>query len=393
MTNWQELEAKYYVKVFSRLPMVLVRGEGVRVWDETGKSYLDLVAGLAVNVLGHVHPKVTEAICKQAKTLIHTTNLYYTMPQLELAKLLVDNSCADRVNFGNSGAEANEGAIKLARKYGRINRNGAYEVISMHNSFHGRTLATIAATGQEKFQKPFLPMPDGFRHVPFNDLDALKAATSEKTAAVLLEVVQGESGVHLGDHDYIVGVREWCDSQGLLLMFDEIQTGLGRTGKFLAYELHGVEPDVFTLAKGLAGGVPIGAVLAKEKASVFELSDHGSTFGGNPLATAAGVATVTTIFEEGLIDNAAKMGAYIIEQLRALQAKHDVIQTIRGVGLMTAFDLKRDVAPALVRAAMAEGVILNYTSAKTVRMIPPLIISKADVDEAMAVIDRLLPTV
>jgi len=392
MANWQELESKYYMKVFSRLPVVLVRGEGVRVWDENGKSYLDLVAGLAVNVLGHVHPKVTDAICKQAKTLIHTTNLYHTVPQLELAELLVENSCADRVFFGNSGAEANEGAIKLARKYGRLNRDGAYEVISTFNSFHGRTLATIAATGQEKFQKPFLPMPDGFKQVPFNDLEAMKAATTEKTAAVLIEIVQGESGVHPADHDYVVGLREWCDKQGLLLMLDEIQTGLGRTGKFLAYELHGIKPDVFTLAKGLAGGVPIGAVLATEKASVFELSDHGSTFGGNPLATAAGVATVKTIFEEGLVQNAADVGAYALEKARALQAKHDVVDEVRGVGLMIAFDLKRDIAPALVQAALKEGVILNNTSAKTIRMIPPLIVTKSDMDEAFATIDRLLPT-
>jgi acetylornithine/N-succinyldiaminopimelate aminotransferase len=392
MVNWKELESQYYMKVFSRLPIVLVRGEGMRVWDENGKSYLDLVAGLAVNVLGHVHPKVTEAICKQAKILVHTTNLYHTMPQLELAKLLVENSCADRVFFGNSGAEANEGAIKLARKYGRMNRGGAYEVISTHNSFHGRTLATIAATGQEKFQKPFLPMPDGFKQVPYNDLDAMKAATTEKTAAVLIEIVQGESGVHPADHDYVVGLREWCDQQGLLMMLDEIQTGLGRTGKFLAYELHGIKPDVFTMAKGLAGGVPIGAVLATEKASVFELSDHGSTFGGNPLATAAGVATVNTIFEEGLIDNAAKVGAYAVEKAKALKAKHDVVDEIRGVGLMIAFDLKRDIAAPLVRAALAEGVILNNTSAKTIRMIPPLIVTKSDMDEAFDTIDRLLPT-
>ncbi|HEY8884058.1 MAG TPA: aminotransferase class III-fold pyridoxal phosphate-dependent enzyme, partial [Chloroflexota bacterium] len=257
--HWQELEKKYYMHTFNRQPVVLVRGEGARVWDESGKSYLDMVAGLAVNVLGHCHPAVVEAITAQANKLIHTTNLYYTTPQLELAELLIENSCADRVFFANSGAEANEGALKLARKWGRLNRDGAYEVITAINSFHGRTLATLAATGQEKFHKPFAPMPDGFLSVPFNDLEAIKAATSPKTCAIMLEVVQGESGVNIADRDYLAGVRKWCDEQGLLLIFDEIQAGLGRTGKWLSFEHYGVEPEVYTLAKGLAGGVPIGA--------------------------------------------------------------------------------------------------------------------------------------
>ena len=392
MPNWHELEQKYYMRVFSRLPVVLVRGEGTRVWDESGKAYLDMCAGLAVNVLGHCHPAVVEAVCKQARTLIHTTNLYYTIPQLELAELLVQNSCADRVFFGNSGAEANEGAIKLARKWGRLNRDGAYEIISAENSFHGRTLATIAATGQAKFQTPFLPMPDGFRQVPFNDLEALKAATSAKTCAVLLEVIQGESGVNVGDHDYVVGVRKWCDEQGLLLILDEIQTGLGRTGKFLAYQHHGAEPDIFTMAKGLAGGVPIGAVLATEKAAVFGPSDHGSTFGGNGLACAAGVATLKTIFGEGLVEHSAEVGRYLLGKLQDLQARFDLVENARGVGLMAAFDLKRDVAPALVKGALEKGVILNNTSAKTIRFVPPLIVTRDEVDEAMDAVASELAT-
>ena len=392
MSNWQELEHKYYMPVFSRLPVVLVRGEGTRVFDEAGKSYLDMCAGLAVNVLGHCHPAVTEAIAKQARTLVHTTNLYYTTPQLELAELLCANSVGDRVFFGNSGAEANEGAIKLARKHGRVNRGGAYEIISATNSFHGRTLATLAATGQEKFHKPFAPMPEGFINVPFNDLAALKEATNEKTCAVLLEVIQGESGVNIGDHDYLVGVREWCDEQNLLLMIDEIQTGLGRTGKFLAYEHHGIKPDVFTMAKGLAGGVPIGAVLATEKASLFTTSDHGSTFGGNALACAAGVATVETILDEGLTENATTVGAYLLGKMDELKAKHAIVQSTRGLGLMAAFDLNADVAPALVKAALAKGLILNNTSAQTIRFVPPLILTNAEVDEALGIIDEILPT-
>ncbi|HLG50608.1 MAG TPA: aspartate aminotransferase family protein, partial [Chloroflexota bacterium] len=322
--------------------------------------------------------------------LIHTTNLYYTIPQLELAQLLIENSCADRIFFANSGAEANEGAIKLARKWGRLKRGGAYEIITATDSFHGRTLATLAATGQPKYHKPFEPMPAGFLSVPYNDLDALKRATSERTCAVMLEVIQGESGVHLADHDYLVGVRRWCDDQGLLLIFDEIQCGLGRTGRFLAFEHHGVEPDIFTLAKGLAGGVPIGAFLAKEACSVFEPGDHGSTFGGGPLACAAGVATVSTILRENLAAHSAEVGAYALGKLRELQARHPVVTEVRGLGLMLAFDLADEIAPTLARKALDRGVILNATGPRTIRMVPPLIISTAEVDEAVAVIDDLL---
>jgi acetylornithine/N-succinyldiaminopimelate aminotransferase len=378
------------MRTFNRLPVVLVRGEGARVWDEEGKRYLDMVAGLAVNILGHCHPAVVEAISKQASQLIHTTNLYYTTPQLELAELLIENSCADRIFFANSGAEANEGAIKLARKWGHLHRNGAYGVITATNSFHGRTLATLAATGQPKYHKPFAPMPDGFTSVEFNDLDALKAATGPETCAVMLEVVQGESGVHLAEQDYLVGVRKWCDEQGLLLIFDEIQAGLGRTGKFLSFEHYGVEPDAFTLAKGLAGGVPIGAFLAKESCSVLTAGDHGSTFGGGPLACAAGVATVKTVLSENLAGHSADIGSYFQEKLRGLQAKHDVVEQVRGLGLMLAFDLKTESAPKMVVDGLKRGLILNATGPKTIRLVPPLIIGKADVDEAVATIDSLL---
>ena len=388
--HWQELEQKYYMRTFNRLPVVLVRGEGARVWDEEGKSYLDMVAGLAVNILGHCHPAVVEAISKQASQLIHTTNLYYTTPQLELAELLIENSCADRIFFANSGAEANEGAIKLARKWGHLHRNGAYGVITATNSFHGRTLATLAATGQPKYHKPFAPMPDGFTSVEFNDLDALKAATGSETCAVMLEVVQGESGVHLAERDYLLGVRKWCDEQGLLLIFDEIQAGLGRTGKFLSFEHYGVEPDVFTLAKGLAGGVPIGAFLSKESCSVLTAGDHGSTFGGGPLACAAGVATVKTVLSQNLAGHSAEIGGYLLEKLRGLQAKHDVVEQVRGLGLMLAFDLKSESAPKMVVDGLKRGLILNATGPKTIRLVPPLIIGKADVDEAVATIDTLL---
>lgn len=388
--HWQEIERKYYMRTFNRQPLVLVRGEGSRVFDESGKSYLDMVAGLAVNVLGHCHPAVVNAITQQAHTLIHTTNLYYTIPQLELAELLVENSPADRVFFANSGAEANEGALKLARKWGRQNRNGAFEVITAENSFHGRTMATLAATGQPKYHKPFEPMPAGFTSVPFNDLDALKAATGPQTCAVMLEVVQGESGVHLAQREYLKGVRAWCDEQGLLLIFDEIQAGMGRTGKFLSFENYGVEPDIFTLAKGLAGGVPIGAFLSKEACSVFQPGDHGSTFGGGPLACAAGVATVKTIFEERLPQHSGEIGQYLLDGLNALQAKHDVVETTRGLGLMVAFDIKTDQAAQVVAKALEAGLILNNTGPRTIRMVPPLIIGRPEADEALATIDKVL---
>ncbi|MHB1417501.1 MAG: acetylornithine transaminase [Chloroflexota bacterium] len=390
MSNWIEQEQKYYMGVSKRLPIVLVRGEGVRVWDENGKSYLDLVAGIAASLLGHAHPAVVNAICRQAGKLIHVSNLYYTIPQLELAKLLVDNSAGDQVFFANSGAEANEGAIKLARKYGKLKRDGAYEIISAMDSFHGRTLATVAATGQPKFQKPFEPMPAGFKQVPYDDIGALKAATTKLTAGVLLEVVQGESGVHPASSEYLRAVRQWCDEQNMLLIFDEVQTGMGRTGKFLAYEHYGIEPDIITMAKGLAGGVPIGAVLAKQSASVFELSDHGSTFGGNPLACAAGVATMRTLFEQGLIARAATVGTYLLGKLEEMAGKFPSIAEVRGLGLMAAFDLKEEQAAQVVNGALQRGVILNNTGPRTVRMVPPLILSEPDVDEAIAAISETL---
>lgn len=390
MPDWKALEKQYYMPTFNRLPVVLVKGEGCRVWDDEGRVYLDLVAGIAVNVLGHCHPALVNAICEQARTLIHVSNLYYTIPQLELAKLIIDNSNGSKIFYANSGAEANEGAFKVARKYGKTRRNGAYEVISMSNSFHGRTLATLAATGQAKFHIPFAPMPEGFKFVEFNDIDAVKQATSDKTAAVIIEVVQGESGVHPASKTYLQQLRAWCDEQDLLLIVDEIQTGLGRTGHFLGYQGFGVEPDVFTMAKGLAGGVPIGAIIVNDRANVFTAGDHGSTFGGGPLACGAGVATVRTIFEQGLVENAAAMGARFAEGLRALQARNPIIEEVRQVGLMVAFDLKEEKAPQVVTGGLARGLILNYTGPRTVRMVPPLIINAAEVDEVVSKMGELV---
>ncbi len=390
MPDWRALEKQYYMPTFSRLPVVLVKGEGARVWDDEGRVYLDLVAGIAVNVLGHGHPALVQAICEQARSLIHVSNLYYTVPQLELAKLILENSNGARIFYANSGAEANEGAFKLARKYGKTKRNGAYEVISMANSFHGRTLATLAATGQTKFHTPFAPMPDGFQFVPFNDIDAVKQATSDKTAAVVVEVVQGESGVHPADPEFLHQLRTFCDEANLLLIIDEVQTGMGRTGHFLGYQGYGVEPDVFTLAKGLAGGVPIGAIVVNERANVFTAGDHGSTFGGNPLACAAGVVTVRTLFEQGLIENSAAMGARFRQKLEEMQKQNPIITEIRQVGLMVAFDLKVEKAAQVMSEGLKKGLILNYTGPKTVRMVPPLILNEADVDEAVGKIGEIL---
>jgi len=393
VSNWADLEREYIMQTFRRLPIVLDHGAGCTVSDTDGNEYLDLVAGIAVNVLGHAHPAVVRAITEQAARLIHVSNLYYTVPQIELAELLVKNSCASQVFFCNSGAEANEGAFKLARKWGQQHRNGAFGIISTFNSFHGRTLAALAATGQAKYQDPFRPMPEGFSHVTYNDLDAIKSATNDQTVGILLEPVQGESGVRPADPEYLRGVRQWCDEQNLLLIFDEVQTGMGRTGTLFGYEGYGVEPDIFTMAKGLAGGVPIGAVLAKERALAFGPSDHASTFGGNPLASAAGVATLRTVIDEHLPENAARQGAYFVEQLAELRTTQPMITDIRGRGLMIAFDLGRDVAGDVVAKGLKHGVILNNTGPATVRMVPPLILSKADVDRAIDAIEATLKDV
>src|SRR5215472_8764388 len=316
--DWAALEKKYYQHTFKR-NLVMERGEGARVWDASGKQYLDLVAGIATNVLGHIHPAVVHAIAEQATRLIHVSNLYINERQVELAEQLYDVSGGMRSFFSNSGAEANEGAIKLARKYARLHRNGAYEIISMDRSFHGRTLATTSATGQKKYQDTWLPLADGFMQVPFGDLDAVKAATTDKTAGILVESVQGEGGIYPATPEYWQGLRQWCDEQNLVLIADEIQAGMGRTGKFFSWEHFGATPDIVTLAKGLAGGVPIGAMLAAPRVDIFAPGDHGTTFGGNPIACAAASATIRTIQSEGLLQNAAEMGSYLKQTLVDLQ--------------------------------------------------------------------------
>jgi acetylornithine/N-succinyldiaminopimelate aminotransferase len=360
-----------------RLPVTFVRGKGCLLYDDSGREYLDLVAGIAVNLLGHSHPDVVAAVTTQANALIHTSNLYFTQPQVELAQRLVELSFPSRVFFCSSGAEANESAIKLARKWGTRNRDSAFEILTTEGSFHGRTLATVTAGGQHKYSDPFKPLPDGFVHVPYNNLDALKAATNSRTVAVMLEPVMGEIGIIPAASGYLEGVRSWCDAQNLLLILDEVQTGLGRTGRWFAFQHHGITPDVMTLAKGLGGGVPIGACLAAPRADVFEPGDHGSTFGGNPLACAAALAVLSVIERDGLVGHAAEMGELLHEALLDLGAKD-----VRGLGLMQAFEFGEPRAKAFQQTCLDAGLIVNAVDDHSVRLVPPLIIGNAEIDRA-----------
>ena len=390
MSNWQELEHKYFMPTFERTPITIVRGQGARVWDEDGREYLDFVGGWAVDSLGHCHPVVSEAVTEQVKTLIHTSNQFYTIPQIQLAELLVENSCLDKVFFCNSGAEANEGAVKLARRYGKHHLNGAYEVITANDSFHGRTLAMVAASGQAKFQEPYVPLPVGFINVEYNSVEAIKAATTLKTCAVMLEPVQGEGGVNLPDEGYLTAVRTWCNQRGILLILDEIQTGVGRTGTLFAYEQHGVEPDIMTLAKGLASGLPIGAILAKDGASVFTPGEHGSTFGGNPIACVAGYATLKFVIENDIAGNARRVGQYLASGLEGLKQKFPFITDVRGCGLLAAMEFSGDIAQSVVMACLERGLLINQLKPNALRFIPPLIISNREVDEALVILGEAL---
>ncbi len=393
MSNWQQLEHKYYMPTFERVPLTIVKGQGARVWDEDGRGYLDFVAGWAVNSLGHCHPVVVAAVAEQVKTLIHVSNSFYSIPQIKLAELLVHNSCLDKVFFCNSGAEATEGAVKLARRYGRLHLNGAYEVITTTGSFHGRTLAMVAASGQSKFQQPYIPLPGGFINVEFNSIEAIKAATSSLTCAVMLEPMLGEGGVNLPDDDYLRAVQDWCRQVGILLILDEIQTGIGRTGSLFAYEQFGVEPDIMTLAKGLASGIPIGAILAKDKASVFATGEHGSTFGGNPVACAAGYATLKYIIDQAVTENARQMGQYLATGLRNLKKEHQFITDVRGLGLLQAMEFSDDIAQSVVTSCLDGGLLVNRLKPNAIRFMPPLIIGQEEVDEALDILGRALSSI
>ena len=391
--NWQDLEQKLFLRTVNRTPLTLVRGQGARVWDDEDKEYLDFVGGWAVNSLGHCPPVVVEALEKQARTLIQASNQFYTIPQIKLAQLLIENSCLDRVFFGNSGAEANEGAVKLARRYGKLRLNGAYEVITTYSSFHGRTLAMTAATGQSKFQEPYIPLPDGFINVEYNDAEAIKQATNAQTCAVILEAIQGEGGVNMPDDDYLKRVQSWCRERGILFILDEIQTGIGRTGSLFAYEQYNVEPDIMTLAKGLGSGVPIGALLAKEHCSVFSPGEHGSTFGGNPLVCAAAYAALKYIIDNDIPGKVKEIGKYFMTRLEGLKQQFDFVTDVRGRGLLIALEFDSEIADKATLACLNKGLLVNKVKPTALRFIPPLIITEKEVDEAAGILHSALSSI
>ena len=367
-----ENEKKYLMQTYSRPGMVLDKGGEMKVWDLEGKQYYDFIGGIAVNALGYSHPKLVQAIKHQAEKLIHCSNLFYSEPQIILAQMLVEFSCGDKVFFGNSGAEVNEGAIKLAVKYFKEQNKDKYKIIYMKNSFHGRTIAALAATGQYKYQNDYLAILPKFKEVIFNDLDSVKAAVDEEVAAVLIEPIQGESGIKIATQEFIKGLRELCNKEGILLIFDEIQCGLGRTGKMFAYQHYGIEPDILTIAKSLGGGIPIGAFIAKDKiASSFKPGDHGTTFGGNPLACAAAIANLKILQEEDLIKKCQKKGEYFKDKLKGLKEKYpEKIEEVRGLGLMLGMELKEE-GQDIVKKCLEEGVLINCAAKNVLRFLPP----------------------
>ena len=386
-TEWMDKESKYYMFVVRRQPVVIARGEGTRVWDVEDKEYLDFTSGWAVNNVGHANSVVADAIAEQARTLLQTSNQFYTIPQLQLAEILVENSALDKVFFCNSGAEANEGAMKLARRYGAQKRNGAFEIVTALNSFHGRTMANVSATGQPHYQELFQPIPPGFSHVPFDDIEALKGAITDRTVAVMLEPVQAEGGVNIPSEGYLQNVRDFCDENELLLIFDEVQTGIGRLGTLFGYQSFGVEPDIMTLAKGLGGGVPIGAFMATDEAMAFQPGDHGSTFGGNALTCAAAYASTKYILDNDVVDNAATVGAYLGQGLNDLMSRYDFITEVRGMGCLWAMLFDSDITPAVVGACNDAGILLNPLRPNAVRLMPPLTVTKEEIDEALDILE------
>jgi acetylornithine aminotransferase len=388
--QWIEKSDRYVMRTYGRYPIVPVRGEGCRLWDADGKEYLDFLGGVAVNNLGHCHPKVVAALQKQAAELIHCSNYYQIPQQIELAELLCIHSFADKAFFCNSGAEANEAAIKLARKYSRDTYGPErYEIITAADSFHGRTMATVSATGQEKVQRFFDPLLHGFKHVPFDDVDALEGAVTPTTCAIMLEPIQGEGGVNVPSPGYFQEVRRICDKHDLILIFDEVQVGMGRTGKLFAYEHFDIVPDIMTLAKALAGGAPIGTMLATDRfAAAFVPGTHGSTFGGNPLVCAAAIATVRTILEDGILNRCEEIGEYLEGELESLQHKYPFVKEVRGIGLMIGMAL--DIpAGEIVKKGHERGVLLNVTHDTVLRFVPPLTVTKQEINQMIAILDGI----
>ncbi len=388
--NTQEVQTLYdefVLPTYTRVPLCLVKGKGSKVWDIEGREYLDFFPGWAVSGLGHCHPSVVNAIKNQARKLLHVPNNFYGLKQAQLARVISSKSFPARVFFCNSGAEAMESAIKFVRKFG--SKSGRYEIITMVNSFHGRTLAALTATGQEKHHEGFEPLPEGFKHVPFNDFEALKSAVGPKTMAVALELIQGEGGINVVRQDYLEKVRDLCKQKGLLLIFDEVQTGMGRTGKWFAYQHYGIEPDLMTLAKSLGGGVPIGALVVNQRITeeVLVPGTHASTYGGNPLVSAAALAVFKAIEEENLLKNAEQMGAYLREQLMELQKKFSVIKEIHGIGLMLGLELARPGAD-LVALVRSQGLLINCTQERVLRIMPAMTVTKRLIDRAVRILDK-----
>ena len=382
---------KFVAPTYTRLPIVLVKGKGARVWDLDGREYLDFFPGWAVSGLGHCHPLVIKAIKAQAGKMLHVSNNYYNLLQGRLAAEIIKNSFDGKVFFANSGAEANEAAIKLARRYfSIIKKEERYEIITMENSFHGRTLATITATAQTKYQQGFAPLPAGFKYVPFNDFDALKSAITDKTGAIMFELIQGEGGINVVDKEYVLKVRQLCDEKGILLIFDEVQTGMGRTGTVFLFKQYGVAPDVMTLAKSLGGGMPIGAMAAESKfADVLQPGTHASTFGGSPIVCAAALAVFEAIKKERLLANTKKMGDYLRGLLLALKDKYNFISDVRGLGLMLGVELNME-GKAIVQCCIEKGLLINCTHDKVLRIMPPLIVTKQEIDKAIKILDEVL---
>ena len=375
-----------------RPDVVMERGSGMYLWDTTGKQYLDFIGGWAVTCLGHCPPVITKALEQQSRQLVNASPSFYNIPMIQFAKLLTESSCFDRVFFGSSGAEANEGAIKLARKYGSTCRNGAYEIITTMNSFHGRTLATMSATGKKKWESLFEPKVSGFKHVPLNDIDALSKAINPNTCAIMLEPIQGEGGVFEIEETYIKTLRKICDDQGILLIFDEVQTGIGRTGTLFAYEHYGIEPDIMTLAKGIGGGFPLSALLAKEKFNIFEAGDQGGTYSGQPLAMAVGMAVVKEVIEKDLGANAQAQGYYLLKKLNNLKTKFN-LKEIRGKGLLIAFDLPTAKGSEVASECFKEGLIINSPQPSTIRLMPPLIVTEKEIDDMLQILSTVMKRV
>lgn len=390
----KNLDKKYYMNTFGdRLPVAFEKGEGIALYSTDGEKYYDFLGGIAVNALGHNNKILTEAIKEQADKVLHTSNLYYIENQAVLAKLLCEHSCADKAFFCSTGAEANEGAIKLAKKYFYNKGSDKYEIISLDKSFHGRTIATVSATGQEKYQKPYRPLVPGFIQVEPNNFKAVEAAVTDKTAAILIELIQGESGVYPMDKKYVASLRKLCDEKDIILIFDEVQTGMGRTGEYFAHQYYGIEPDIFTCAKALGGGIPIGAVCAKDfVASAFTPGDHGTTFGGNPFACAAGIAVFKAYEQEKILDNVKKVSSYFMGALEKLKnAYPDKIVDLRNAGLLIGIELKPDISKAVFKG-LFENKYLTSLCTNTIRIAPPLIITKSDADGFISALEKVLNT-